>query len=324
MVDQQSFASLAWIRTGKVACQEQFLAEIDAAIPRQLLVDLIEPHDATGETVSPPQGLERMLRSYFLQQWFNLSELQAEDAIFDSKSMRQFAKVNLSFDQEVPGETTILHLRHLLEKHRLTQKIFEAVTYLVEERRLFLHSDTIMDATIVAAPSSTKNESKARAPEMKQTQKGRNWQVGMKFNIGTDRLGTVHSLTATYAAVPDLHELPKHLHGEETVLCGGQAYWERSDQEAFEAQGVRCRVDRRGPQCNKSLTAHQRWINRTRSRTRARCEYPFRVVKHLWGFTKKRYRGIETNLARRYPIFALANQYALRHQLMPRRWNYAL
>jgi IS5 family transposase len=297
---------------------------MDAVIPWPQLIALVEPHyPREGSPGRPAHDLERMLRIYFLQQWFNLSDPQAEDAIYDSESMRRFAKVELSFDK-VPDETTILRFRHLLEKHRLTQKIFEAVKDLLEERRLFLHSGTIVDATIVAAPSSTKNESKTRDPEMKQTRKGKNWHFGMKFHIGTDRRGTVHSLTATHAAVPDRRELPKLLHGEETVLYGDQAYWKQSDREAFEAQGVRYRVNRRGPRGNKSLTEHQRWINRTRSRTRARCEHPFRVVKQLWGFTKTRYRGIEKNLARGYTMFALANLYALRHQLMPRRRKYAL
>ena len=323
MVDQQSFASLAWTGKGKVTRRERFLAEMDAVIPWPQLIALVEPHYFQGETGRPPHDLERMLRIYFLQQWFNLSDPQAEDAIYDSESMRRFAKVELSFDK-VPDETTILRFRHLLEKHRLTQKIFEAVKDLLESRRLFLHSGTIVDATIVAAPSSTKNEAKARDPEMKQTRKGKNWYFGMKFHIGTDRRGTVHSLTATHAAVPDLHELPKLLHGDETVLYGDQAYWKQADREAYEAQGVRYRVNRRGPRGNKSLSERWRKINRARSRTRARCEHPFRIVKKLWGFEKTRYRGIAKNLARGYTMFALANLYAMRHQLMPRRRRYAL
>src|SRR5690606_20488186 len=233
----------------------------------------------------------RMLRIYFLQQWFNLSDPQAEDAIYDSESMRRFAKVELSFDK-VPDETTILRFRHLLEQHKLTAKIFEAIKDLLESKRLFLYSGTIVDATIVAAPSSTKNEAKARDPEMKQTKKGKNWHFGMKFHVGTDRRGTVHSLTATHAAVSDLEELPKLLHGEERVLYGDQAYWKQADREAFEARGVRYRVNRRGPRGNKSLTEHEKAINRSRSRTRARGEHAFRIVKQLWGFSKTRYRGI--------------------------------
>src|SRR5690606_41913984 len=174
------------------------------------------------------------------------------------------------------------------------------------------------------APSSTKNEAKAREPEMQQTKQGKNLHFGMKFHVGTDRRGTVHSLTATRAAVSDLEELPKLLHGEERVLYGDQAYWKQADREAFEARGVRYRVNRRGPRGNKSLTEHEKAINRSRSRTRARGEHAFRIVKQLWGVSKTRYRGIEKNLARGYTMFALANLYALRHRLLPRGQTYAL
>ena len=323
MSDQRSFASMAWSGKGKVTRRERFLAEMDAVIPWPQLIALVEPHYPKGEAGRPPHDLERMLRIYFLQQWFNLSDPQAEDAIYDSESMRRFAKVELSFDR-VPDETTILRFRHLLEKHRLTQAIFEAIKDLLESRRLLLKSGTIVDATIIAAPSSTKNEAKARDPEMKQTKKGKNWHFGMKLHIGTDRRGTVHSVTATHAAVPDLHQLPHLLHGEETVLYGDQAYWKQADREAFEEAGVRYRVNRRGPRGNKSLNERWRKINRARSRTRARCEHPFRVVKKLWGFEKTRYRGIAKNLAKAYTMFALTNLYALRHRLLPRGVRYAL
>jgi IS5 family transposase len=317
MVDQPSFASLSWSRKGKVTRRERFLAEMDAVIPWAKLVALIEPDYPKGETGRPPKDLERMLRIYFLQQWFNLSHPQAEDSIYDSESMRRFAKVELSF-VKVPEETTILRFRRLLEQHKLTATIFEGIKDLLESKRLFLYSGTIVDATIVAAPSSTKNELRTRDPEMKQTRKGKTWHFGMKFHVGTDRRGTVDSLTATHAAVSDLYELPNLLHGEERVLYGDQAYWKQADREAFEAAGVRYRVNRRGAHGNKSLTEHEKAINRSRSRIRARGKHAFRIVKQLCGFTKTRYRGIEKNLARGYTIFALANLYALRHRLLPR------
>lgn len=324
MGDQTSFASMAWSRKGKVTRRERFLAEMDAVIPWPQLIALVEPHyPREGSPGRPAHDLERMLRIYFLQQWFNLSDPQAEDAIYDSESMRRFAKVELSFDK-VPDETTILRFRHLLEKHRLTQAIFEAIKDLLESRRLLLRSGTIVDATIIAAPSSTKNEAKARDPEMKQTRKGKNWHFGMKLHIGTDRRGTVHSLTATHAAASDRSQLESLLHGGETVLFGDQAYWRQADREAFEEAGVRYRVNRRGPRGNKSLSERWRKINRARSRTRARCEHPFRVIKKLWGFEKTRYRGIEKNLARAYTMFALSNLYALRYRLLPRGERYAL
>jgi IS5 family transposase len=316
MEKQETFASAAWRRKGKVTRREQFLAEMDRVIPWARILGLIEPHYHRGETGRQPHDLERMLRIYFLQQWFNLSDPQAEDAIYDSESMRRFARVELG-DDKVPDESTILRFRHLLEKHQLTQAIFEAVKDLLAEHRLTLRSGTIVDATIIAAPSSTKNASKTRDPEMKQTRKGQSWHFGMKLHIGADPRGLVHSLTATHAAVSDISQLEPLLHGEESVIYGDQAYWKEADRAAFEAKGVRYRINRRAPGGNKDLSRRWRQINRARSRTRARGEHPFRIVKQLWGFQKTRYRGIAKNLARAYAMFALANLYAVRHKLMP-------
>ena len=322
MEKQQTFASAAWSRKGKVTRRERFLAEMDAVIPWRGLLKLIEPHYHAGKTGRQPHDLERMLRIYFMQQWFNLSDPQAEDAIYDSESMRRFARVELGEDS-IPDESTILRFRHLLEKHGLTEGIFEVVKDLLAEHRLLLRAGTIVDATIIAAPSSTKNAKKIRDPEMKQTRKGGSWHFGMKLHIGTDRRGIVHSLTATHAAEADIKQLLNLLHGEETVVYGDQAYWKEADRQAFEANGVRYRVNRR-PNGRTRLSERWRKINRARSRTRARCEHPFRVIKTLWGFEKTRYRGIAKNLARAQTMFALANLYAVRHRLMPPRETCAL
>jgi IS5 family transposase len=314
---QRTFASEAWARKGKVTRRERFLAEMDCVIPWERLMGLIEPHyHASSGLGRKPHELERMLRIYFLQQWFNLSDPQAEDAIYDSESMRRFARVELG-DDKVPDESTILRFRHLLEKHRLTESIFEAVKDLLAERRLLLRSGTIVDATIIAAPSSTKNATKTRDPEMKQTRKGNQWYFGMKLHVGSDRRGSVHTVRATNAAASDIGQMSDLLHGEESVLYGDQAYWKEADRQAFEEKGVRYRVNRRAPGGHRNLSERWRKINRARSRTRARCEHPFRVVKRLWGFDKTRYRGLAKNLARAHAMFALANLYALRHRLMP-------
>ncbi|MGH0038486.1 MAG: IS5 family transposase, partial [Myxococcota bacterium] len=250
------------------------------------------------------------------QQWFNLSDPQAEDEIYDSEAMRRFARVELGEDK-VPDESTILRFRHLLEKHQLTDAIFEAVKDLLEEHRLSLRSGTIVDATIIAAPSSTKNATKTRDPEMKQTRKGNNWHFGMKLHIGTDRRGLVHSLTATHAAASDISQLDQLLHGEESEIYGDQAYWKEADRQAFEAEGVRYRMNRRAPGGNKNQSERWRKINRARSRTRARGEHPFRIIKQLWGFQKTRYRGIAKNLVSRDMIScALRGQLVLRTSLV--------
>jgi transposase, IS5 family len=316
MGEQRTFASVAWSQKGKVTRRERFLAEMDAVIPWARLVALIAPHYPQAGRGRQPLGLETMLRIYFLQQWFNLSDPQAEDAIYDSESMRRFARVELGHDV-VPDETTILRFRHLLEQHRLTATMFEAINGLLTEKRLLLKAGTIVDATIIAAPSSTKNATQTRDPEMKQTRKGQSWHFGMKLHIGTDLQGRVHSLTATHAAAADILQLPALVHGAERALYGDQAYWKAADRVAYEARGVRYRVNRRAAGPQQPLSPRWRWINRTRSRTRARGEHPFHVVKRLWGFTKVRYRGLAKNLARAFILFGLANLYAVRRHLLP-------
>ena len=315
MGEQGTFASLAWKEKGKVTRRERFLAEMDAVIPWVRLLKLIAPHYPKAGSGRQPLGLEKMLRIYFLQQWFNLSDPQAEDAIYDSEAMRRFAKVELG-DDVVPDETTILRFRHLLEQHALTQQIFDAVAGLLEERRLLLRSGTIVDATIIAAPSSTKNAAASRDPEMKQTRKGKNWHFGMKLHIGTDRRGIVHTVRATDAGVADITQLPELLHGQEREVFGDQAYWKEADRKFLQSWGMRYRINRR-PTAQRPLSERWRKINRVRSRTRARGEHAFRVVKHLWGFAKVRYRGLAKNLARARTMFALANLYQVRRQLLP-------
>ena len=314
MGNQRTFASMAWQAKGKVTRRERFLAEMDAVIPWTRLLGLIAPHYPKAGHGRQPLGMEKMLRIYFLQQWFNLSDPQAEDAIYDSESMRRFARVELG-DEVVPDESTILRFRHLLERHGLTQAIFDSITGLLEERRLLLRSGTIVDATIIAAPSSTKNASATRDPEMKQTRKGKNWHFGMKLHIGADKRGIVHTVRATNAAVADITQLPDLLHGQEREVFGDQAYWKEDDRAFLESWGVRYRINRRPSR--RPLSKRWRTINRARSQTRARGEHAFRIVKQLWGFAKVRYRGLAKNLARAQTMFALANLYQVRRQLLP-------
>ncbi len=244
MGTQRTFAGLAWSQKGKVTRRERFLAEMDAVIPWARLVALIAPSYPKAGQGRQPLGLEKMLRIYCLQQWFNLSDPQAEDAIYDSESMRRFAGVELSED----------------------------VVPLLQEQRLLLQAGTIVDATIIAAPSSTKNARQARDPEMKQTKKGNTWYFGMKVHVGTDPRGLVHSLTTTDAAQADVSQLPALLHGRERALYGDRAYWSQGWRRAFGQRGVRYRVNRRGTR-GKPLSARWQAINRSRSRVRARGEH---------------------------------------------------
>ena len=314
MGEQRTFAEVEWARKGKVTRREQFLAEMDAVIPWPTLLALIEPHYPKAGNGRQPLGLEKMLRTYFLQQWFNLSDPQAEDALYDSEAMRRFARIELGRDA-VPDESTILRFRHLLEAHQLTAAIFEAVKDLLTAKRRLVRAGTIVDATIIAAPSSTKNAAHERDPEMRQTRKGNNWHFGLKLHVGTDLHGRVHRVTATAASVADITQLPALLHGDEREVYGDQAYWKEADRQACQGRGVRYRINRR-PAGRQPLSEYWRAVNRARSRTRARGEHAFLVVKRLWGFAKVRYRGLAKNLARAQTMFALANLYLVRRQLL--------
>lgn len=314
MGDQRTFAGEAWSGKKKVTKREQFLGEMNAVIPWGQLTALIAPHypRATGRG-RPPMPLQQMLRIYFLQHWFNLSDPGAEEALYDSEAMRRFVGVELG-DDALPDETTILHFRHLLEAHHLTEAMFALVRDLLDTKGLLMKQGTIVDATIIHAPSSTKNARQARDPEMKQTRKGNTWYFGMKVHVGTDLNGRVHTLTATHAGVNDVTMLPELLHGEERALYGDRGYWKEADRHDAEAHGVKYRVNRRGTE-QHPVTARWKAINQARSRIRAHVEHPFLVVKRLWGFAKVRYRGLAKNLARAFAAFALANLYLVRYRL---------
>lgn len=313
MGEQRTFAGVAWAAKKKVTRRERFLAEMNAVIPWIELGAIIAPHYPRPRRGRPPMPIDTMLRIYFLQHWFDLSDPAAEDALYDSESMRRFVGLELSEDA-IPDETTILRFRHLLEQHQLTERLFDAVRGLLEAKGLLLKAGTIVDATILSAPSSTKNAAGTRDPEMKQTRKGKMWYFGMKVHVGADRQGLIHSLTTTDAAQSDISQLPYLLRGEETVLYGDRAYWKEEDRVLCEASGLRYRVNRRG---TKTHPVSERWrrINRARSRVRARGEHAFHVVKTLWGFAKVRYRGLAKNTTRVFAAFALANLYLVRYRL---------
>ncbi|MDQ6777204.1 MAG: IS5 family transposase [Actinomycetota bacterium] len=315
MSDQQTFAGLAWATKKKQTRREQFLAEMNAVLPWAELVALITPHYPSGKGGRRAMPVETMLRIYCLQHWYDLSDPGAEDALYDSESMRRFVGLELGQDA-IPDETTILHFRHLLERHQLTEVMFDRVRGLLAARGLLLTSGTVVDATVISAPSSTKNATKTRDPEMRQSRKGKTWYFGMKVHTGTDPHGLVHSLVTTDAAAADVTQLPYLLHGQERVLYGDQAYWSEPDRQAAEAAGLRYRVNRR-PTTQHPLTARWKAINRARSRVRARGEHAYHVVKRLWGFRTVRYRGLAKNTVRVFAAFALANLYLVRHRLRP-------
>jgi transposase, IS5 family len=311
---QTTLGSVGWALKSKVTRRGQFLSEMEAVIPWQRLLALIEPHYPKGETGRPAHPMGRMLRVYFMQQWFNLSDPGMEDALYDSESMRGFAGLDLG-QELVPDESTILRFRHLLEEHKLTEAIFAEVRGLLEKRGLLLKSGTIVDATIVAAPPSTKNAQGKRDPEMHQGKKNKQWHFGMKFHVGTTKQGLVHSLVSGPANESDFSRMGELLHGEESELYGDQAYWSEQDRLHCEQGGIRYRVNRR-PNSGQPLSDYQKRINRSRSRRRARGEHAFHIVKRLWGFAKVRYRGLYKNTVRGFAMFALANLYMVRRRLL--------
>jgi IS5 family transposase len=287
---------------------------MDAVIPWQRILPLIAPVYAKPGPGRPPLGLEKMLRIYFVQQWYDLSDPAAEETLYDSESIRRFVGIELGEDT-VPDESSILRFRHLLEEHDLTRAIVTEVGALLEEKGLLMKQGTIVDATILAAPSSTKNRTKTRDPEMRSTKKGNQWHYGMKAHVGTDTRGIVHSLTTTDAAQSDFAQLPDLIHGEEEELYGDRAYWSEDDRTSFESADVKYKVNRRGTAKNP-VTEEAKAINREQSRVRSMCEHPFLVVKRLWGFQKVRYRGLAKNTVRLFAAFALANLYRIRRELI--------
>lgn len=314
---QETFASLAWSNKGRTTRRERFLAEMNAVVPWQRLLALIAPHYPKGKGGRPPMPMERMLRIYFMQQWFNLSDPQAEDSLYDMESMRRFAGIELA-DDAIPDETTILNFRHLLEEHKLTEQMFAEIRQLLEDKKLLLKSGTIVDATIISAPASTKNASQERDPEMKHGKKNdREWKFGMKVHVGTSKQGLVHSIVTGPANEADITKVDGLLHGAENELYGDQAYWSEDHRQQCGHAGIRYRVNRRPRGRHHPLSEYQRTINRARSRCRARGEHAFHVVKRLWGFAMVRYRGLAKNTVRVFAMFALANLYLLRRRLMP-------
>lgn len=310
---QTSFATLAWETKKKITRRERFLGEMGAVVPWTELLAVIEPHYGKGERGRPPMPLAMMLRIYFMQQWFNLSDPAMEDALYDSESMRAFAGIDLGADI-VPDETTILNFRRLLEAHHLTAKLFAHTNRYLEERGLLVKSGTIVDATIINAPTSTKNESGTRDPEMRQTKKGNQWYFGMKVHVGADKRGIAHSVCITAANVHDSQVMDELVHGKEKFLYGDQAYASATRAAAYRARGVRwCIAHKAAP--GRRLTGRERQHNRRLSSVRALGERPFLVMKHLWGHTKARYKGLYKNAVQFFALLALSNLYLLRRAL---------
>ncbi|QUN26634.1 IS5 family transposase [Cupriavidus sp. KK10] len=317
---QTSFADVEFAKKKRVTRREKFLLEMDRIVPWARWTALIEPlYPKSGRVGRQPIGVERMLRMYCLQQWFSLSDEAVEDALYDSQALRQFVGVDLS-QELAPDATTLLKFRRLLEKHALTAAMFDEVKAVLSERGLLMREGTMVDATLIAAPSSTKNKSKSRDPEMHQTKKRNEWHFGMKAHVGADAdSGLVHSLHTTAANESDIAHTHHLLHGEESQvhLDAGYTGVERRDEiKQAQEQGTiradiswhvaakRSKVEKMPAGRWKDLT---KAVERKKAQIRARVEHPFHVVKNLFGHKKTRYKGLAKNTAQMFSLFGLAN-----------------
>jgi transposase, IS5 family len=295
--------------------RDMFLATMERIVPWGALCGVIEPHYPKAGNGRPPVGLERMLRMYFVQHWFNLADEACEDALLDSTALRRFVGIDLGRER-VPDATTLLKFRRLLEKHDLGAALFAKVGEVLQAHGLKVGTGTIVDATIIGAPSSTKNTEGKRDPEMHQTRKGKQWFFGMKLHIGVDsKTGLAHSAVVTSANVHDKHPLPDLLHGGEKHLWGDSAYASQQTLIHSKApQAEDCTNQRvRAGSATEDL---ERILNRLKSRVRSRVEHVFAVLKRLWGFDKVRYRGLAKNATRAFVATGLANIYLARQRLM--------
>jgi IS5 family transposase len=317
MPKQPAFPGLRNAMKKKQTRRELFLAEMDAVVPWLRLLALIVPHypKIGPKGGRPPMPLELMLRVYFLQNWYALSDPMAEEMLYDSEAMRSFAGIELG-DDRIPDETTILNFRHLLERHELTEAIFAGVNAHLTDRGIGLRSGTLVDATIIDAPSSTKNKSKGRDPEMSSTKKGNDWYFGMKAHIGVDAdSGVTHSLETSTAKLHDSQVWDDLLHGDETSVWADKGYVSSEREAAFKGPGKVWGVMRKAPKGGK-LDAIDEKINRVIAMVRAKVEHPFRVIKRQFGHVKTRYRGLAKNRAQLFTLFALGNLFLVRKKLM--------
>lgn len=314
MKKQLTLAANDFERYRKPTRREKFLAEMNIVVPWTQLAAVIEPYypKSTSAGGRPPVGLERMLRIHCLQLWFDLSDPAVEEALYDSVAMRSFVGIDLG-REPVPDETTVMRFRHLLEEHQLGARIFEEVARVLLNRGLKVSKGTIVDATIIAAPSSTKNAQGQRDPEMHQTKKGNEWHFGMKAHVGVDSQSKViHSVAVTPANTADCKMLGQLLHGGETRVYGDQAY--KSQGEIIRAKAPKAK-DFTNRQCRwkHHIDEAIKASNRRKSRIRSRVEHTIGVIKRVFGFAKVRYRGLAKNANRVFVTAALANIFLVRY-----------
>ncbi len=327
---QISLASSTFELKSKATRKRIFLDEMQHVVPWGELVALIAPHAPTAGPKGgrPPFAVEVMLRIHFMQQWFGLTDPAMEEALYDTPLYREFAGLDIGVDR-LPDESTILRFRHLLEEHGLSARIFATVAELLDRKGLMLKAGTAVDATLIAAPSSTKNKDGKRDPEMHQTKKGNQWHFGMKAHIGVDAdSGLVHTLTTTAANAHDVTEAAKLLHGAETDVFADSGY--RGAEKRAEVMrehpevtwhvammpGKRRRLDKSG-----GVDALIDALERVKAGIRSKVEHPFRVLKRQFGYAKVRYRGLAKNTANLHTLFALVNLWLVRKRILQGAWG---
>lgn len=286
----------------------EFLAKMESLMPWSALCALIEPHYPKAGNGRPPIGLERMLRMYWIANWFNLADEACEDAMYDIAVFREFCGFDLGRER-IPDATTLLKFRHLLEENDFGKEMFAQVGALLQANGVKVSGGTIVDATLIAAPPSTKNEDKARDPEMHQVKKGNQWHFGMKIHVGADsKTGLIHSASITAANVHDSHEVPNLLHGNETRFYGDSAYRGKAQRERLKEIAPRAKdfTNKRAYR-NAPLSDADKETNQRKSSIRAKVEHPFLILKRLWGFAKVRYRGLAKNANRAFAMLAAIN-----------------
>ena len=315
MEQQTSFAQSEYARKKKTTRREKFLAQMEAVVPWGRLVAVIAPHYPAGKRGRPPVGVERMLRLYFLAQWYALADEALEDALYDSQALRNFAGIDLG-SEAVPDATT------LLARHDLGRRIFEEVGALLGEKKLLMREGTLIDASIIAAPSSTKNRRRERDPAMHQTRKGNQWYFGMKAHIGTDDAsGLVHSVEGTAANVSDISQAHALLHGGERRAGADAGYTGVEKRPEIVALGrdLEWRIAARRSTHQAQPEGWAKAIGgaweKLKARARAIVEHPFHIVKNIFRHRKVRYRGLEKNTSQLRVLFALANLYMARREL---------
>ena len=312
--------SLGLGQTTKRTRRREFLDEMEKVVPWADLVALVSPFLPEGKRGRPPFSPETMLRIHFMQQWFTLSDPAMEEALHDMPVFREFAGLE-GWDERLPDESTILRFRHVLEKHKLAAQILQTVNDLLSAKGVMLKGGSVVDATLIAAPSSTKNSSGERDPEMKQSRKGQQWYFGMKCHIGVDlESGLVHTVRGTSGAVNDVTEANSLVRPSDREVYADAGYRgadKRPDARADVSWNIAMRPGkRRTLDQTKPIEALTEQFEKVKAGIRARVEHPFRVIKRQFGHIKVRYRGLAKNTAQLHTLFALANLWMARRKLI--------